>query len=99
MSEGTQKFIDALADGDNAAAGEAFKDALRSKVGDALDAKRKDLASNMFNKAVTEAEPYSDPKPEIADTGTFTQDGQVVATGNAKDGQAEIDLTQNNEAE
>ena len=27
------------------------------------------------------AEPHSDPKPEIAGTGTFTQDGQVEPTG------------------
>ena len=29
--------------------GEAFKDAMRQKVGDHLDASRKDYASNLFN--------------------------------------------------
>ena len=36
------------------------------------------------------AEPHSDPKPEIAGTGTFTQDGQVEPTGaNAQETQPE----------
>ena len=80
MSEETKAFIDKLADGDNAGAGEAFKDALRVKVGGQLDQARKDMAGNLFNGNL-EAEPHSDPKPEIAGTGTFTQDGQVEPTG------------------
>ena len=40
MSEETKAFIDKLADGDNAGAGEAFKDALRVKVGGQLDQAR-----------------------------------------------------------
>jgi len=98
MSESTKNFIDALSNGNSADAGEAFKDALRSKVGDALDVKRKELAANMFNKP-TEAEDFSDPKPEIADPGTFTQDGQIEPTGQAKDGKTEIDLTNANNEE
>ena len=31
--------------------GGTFKDAMRQKVGDALDASRKDYASNLFNAA------------------------------------------------
>ena len=93
MSEETKAFIDKLADGDNAGAGEAFKDALRVKVGNQLDQARKDMAGNLFNGNV-EAEPHSDPKPEIADPGTFTREGEVVDTTNAKDGEAQIDLTQ-----
>ena len=96
MSEHTKAFIDNLQSGDNVGAGEAFKQALRDKMGDALDAKRQELAGNLFNGKV-EAEPISDPKPEIAEPGTFTQDGQVQTQAN--DGQAEIDLTQNNETE
>ena len=93
MSEETKAFIDKLADGDNASAGEAFKDALRSKVGSQLDQARKDMAGNLFNGNI-EAEPHSDPKPEIADPGTFTKEGEVVPTTNAgKDGQAELDLS------
>ena len=58
MSEEVKSFIDQIANGDNAAAGDAFKDALRMKVGDALDNHRKDVANSMFNG---QAEPHSDP--------------------------------------
>ena len=88
MSEETKAFIDKLADGDNAGAGEAFKDALRVKVGSQLDQARKDMAGNLFNGNI-EAEPHSDPKPEIAGTGTFTPDGQVEPTGKEAIAQAE----------
>ena len=94
MSEETKAFIDKLAAGDNAGAGEAFKDALRVKVGSQLDQARKDMAGNLFNGNV-EAEPHSDPKPEIADPGTFDKEGNVIDT-TEKDGKAEIDLTQAN---
>ena len=50
MSENTKAFIDNLEAGNNADAGEAFKSALRDKMGYALDIKRKELASNLFNK-------------------------------------------------
>ena len=93
MSEETKAFIDKLADGDNAGAGEAFKDALRVKVGSQLDQARKDMAGNLFNGNI-EAEPHSDPKPEIADPGTFTKEGEVVpTTEDGKDGEAELDLS------
>ena len=100
MSEETKAFIDKLAAGDNAGAGEAFKDALRVKVGNNLDAHRKDMAGNMFNQAnpIPEAEPHSDPKPEIADPGTFDKEGNVIDT-TAKDGKAEIDLSQDGTAD
>ena len=93
MSEDVRQFVDNLTAGENNEAGEAFKSALRGKVGDALDAKRKETAANMFATAQSipnEAEPYSDPKPEIADVGTFDRDGKVVTQN---DGQAQIDLT------
>ena len=98
MSEETKNFIDKVAAGDNAGAGEAFKDALRVKVGNTLDAHRKDMAGNLFNQIdnpIPEAEPHSDPKPEIADPGTFDKEGNVIDT-TEKDGKAEIDLTQAN---
>ena len=76
MSEEVKQFIDKMAKNDMVGAGDAFKDALRAKVGDQLDVKRQDVAGNMF-----QAQPHSDPKPEIAGTGTFTQDGQVEPTG------------------
>ena len=65
-----------MAQNDMVGAGDAFKDALRAKVGDQLDVKRQDVAGNMF-----QTQPHSDPKPKIAGTGTFTQDGQVEPTG------------------
>ena len=76
MSEEVKSFIDKLAQNDMVGAGDAFKDALRGKVGDALDNRRQEVAGNMFK-----VEPHSDPKPEISGTGTFTQDGQVEPTG------------------
>ena len=93
MTEEVKTFIDNLATGDNANAGEAFKTALRAKVADGLDAKRKDMASQMFTQqaeAPTEAEPFSDPKPEIAEPGTFDKEGNVVGQS---DGSVDIDLT------
>ena len=95
VNDNTKNFIDQLASGNNADAGEAFKAALRDKVADALDNARKDIAGNMFNGSV-EAEPHSDPKPVVADAGTFNQDGTVSPTIN-QDGQAQIDLTQDND--
>ena len=94
-NENTKNFIDQLSQGKNDEAGEAFKAALRDKVADQLDTASKDLASNMF-KAPTEAEDFSDPKPEIADPGVFNADGSVSATPtdvDKKDGKAELDLT------
>ena len=85
MSEEVKQFIDKMAKNDMVGAGDAFKDALRAKVGDQLDVKRQDVAGNMF-----QAQPHSDQKPEIAGTGTFTQDGQVEPTGaNAQETQPE----------
>jgi len=92
MSEEVKNFIDKIADGDNAAAGDAFKDALRVKVGNSLDAHRQEVAGNMFNGNLEQ--PHSDPKPVIADPGTFNQDGSVSPTTNAGDGQADLDLSQ-----
>ena len=46
-----ETFVDKLASGDNTGAGEAFKDAMRHKGGDALDTGRKEYASNLFNAA------------------------------------------------
>ena len=103
MSENVKNFIDNLEVGKNADAGAAFKSALRDKMGDALDARRKELSASLFNQKESgevEAEPHSDPKPEVADVGTFTQDGQVQTTADqSNDGKAEMDLTQNDETE
>lgn len=66
MSENVNKFIDALHGGKNAEAGEAFKDALRDKVAQALDTARIDVAGKIFN-GNHEAEAISDPKPAVTD--------------------------------
>ena len=95
VNDNTKKFIDQLSQGNNDEAGEAFKAALRDKVADQQDTARKDLAGNMF-KVPTEAEDFSDPKPEIADPGVFNADGSVSPTptdAQAKDGKADLDLT------
>ena len=89
VNDNTKNFIDQLSQGNNDEAGEAFKAALRDKVADQLDTARKDLASNMF-KVPTEAETFSDPKPEIAEPGSFDRDGNVISQN---DGQADIDLS------
>jgi len=94
MSDEVKNFIDKIADGDNTAAGDAFKDALRVKVGNSLDAHRQEVAGNMFNGNVEQ--PHSDPKPVIADPGTFNQDGSVSNT-TTQDGEAQIDLSQGTE--
>ena len=65
MSEHVKNFIDKLAVGNNAEAGEAFKDALRAKVADSLDKARVDVAGKIFNGV--EAQPHSDPKPAVTD--------------------------------
>jgi hypothetical protein len=88
MTEKTKEFLDKLANGSNVEAGEAFKDALRMKVGDALDNARKDMAANMFNAANPEPVSYSDSKPEVAEPFATT----------VNDGQAELDLTQGTDA-
>jgi hypothetical protein len=72
MSEHVKSFIDKLSLGQAAEAGEAFKDALRDKVGDALEARRKELAGVLFQGKM-EAEPHSDPKPVIAEPSAKTE--------------------------
>jgi len=90
MSDEVKNFIDKIQQGDNAGAGDAFKDALRSKVGSALDGHRKEVASTMFSAVKTPGQPeeintakdattHSDPKPEIADPGVFNRDGTVAS--------------------
>ena len=46
----TKDIIDALSDGDNLGAEQAFKDTINAKVGDALETKRKEVA-NTFVKS------------------------------------------------
>lgn len=94
MSEETKNpvkdFVDMVASGDNAGAGEAFKDALRDKVATGLDAQRIEVAKHIFNGA--EAQPFSDPKPNVTDPSDETSD--VIHT----DG-SQIEFTPNTETE
>ena len=46
-----KKMVDSLADGDNIAAQDAFKNALSDKIGQALDDKRVDVAKDWLNAA------------------------------------------------
>jgi hypothetical protein len=75
MSEQVKSFIDKLSLGQAAEAGEAFKDALRNKVGDALEARRKELAGVLFQgqQNQVEVQPHSDPKQEIASPAARTE--------------------------
>ena len=77
MSEKIQDFINKLETGDNAGAGEVFKDALRDKVANSLDAQRQDIAGRIFN-GVPEPEAFSDPKPAVTDPSPET--AQVMDT-------------------
>ena len=77
MSEQVKNFIDKLSLGQAAEAGEAFKDALRDKVGDALEARRKELAGVLFQGQI-EAEPHSEPKHYVAEP--FAQTAAKLST-------------------
>ena len=48
-NEDVVKMVGSLADGDNVAAQDAFKDALTDKIGQALDTKRQSVAQNWLN--------------------------------------------------
>ena len=47
----SKEFVDALASGNNVEAETAFKNSIATKVGDALEVKRKELSAN-FVKSV-----------------------------------------------
>ena len=52
----TKDIIDALSDGDNLGAEKSFKDTIASKVGDALETKRKEVANTFVKSSVTKDE-------------------------------------------
>ncbi len=89
MTEKIKDFVDKLSSGDNAGAGEAFKDALRDKVATSLDSQRQDIASRIFTDVQPEA--HSDPKPAVTDPSPKT-DQMMDTTGQ------EIEFTPNTEA-
>ena len=73
MSEHIKNFVDNLSKGNNADAGEAFKDALRAKVADSLDTARVDIAGKIFSNTTNEVSPFSDPKPVVTDPSPETE--------------------------
>ena len=52
----TKDIIDALSDGDTLGAETAFKDTIASKVGDALETKRKEVAGTFVKNHIPEVE-------------------------------------------
>ena len=56
----TKDIIDALSDGDNLGAEEAFKDTIKSKVGDALETKRKEVANSFVKSEVKQEDDAGD---------------------------------------
>ena len=76
MTEKIKDFVDKLSAGDNAGAGEAFKDALRDKVATSLDSQRQDIASKIF--ADVQPEAHSDPKPAVTEPSEKTD--QIMDT-------------------
>ena len=97
MSEDIKGFINNVYSGNNVDAGQNFKDAIRAKVGDALENRRKEMAQNMFKAQQGEFEeaPHNEPKPEIADTGSFAPDGSVI--NNNDETKVDMDLTKDGE--
>ena len=55
----SKEFVDALASGNNVEAETAFKNSIATKVGDALEFKRKELSAN-FVKSVNPEETDAD---------------------------------------
>ena len=56
----TKDIIDALSDGDNLSAEEAFKNTIQSKVGDALETKRKEVANSFVKSEVKQEDDAGD---------------------------------------
>ena len=52
----TKDVIDALSDGDNLGAEQAFKDTISKKVSDALETKRKEVANTFVKSTETKDE-------------------------------------------
>jgi len=52
----TKDIIDALSDSDNLGAEQAFKDTIATKVGDALETKRKEVANTFVQSSTNKVE-------------------------------------------
>ena len=60
MENTIRDFVDSIASGDNLAAETHFNSALASKVGDALETKRQDVAKTFVTHHITEVEEDSE---------------------------------------
>ena len=58
-------MVDSLVDGDNIAAQDSFKNALTDKIGSALDDKRKTVANDWLNAAVSNEEETGTEEQEV----------------------------------
>lgn len=56
----TKDIIDALSTGDNLGAETAFKDTIQSKVGDALETKRREVANSFVKSSDAKGEDEGD---------------------------------------
>ena len=61
----SREFVDAMEKGDNLEAEGAFKNSIISKVGDALEVKRKDLANTFVRTATTKTEVENTDDTEV----------------------------------
>ena len=77
-NDNVKTMVDSLADGDNVAAQDAFKNALSDKIGQALDDKRQTVATDWLN-AGTELQATKDAAGLDNASGVVTP-GQEVAT-------------------
>ena len=61
----SREFVDAMEKGDNLEAENAFKNSIISKVGDALEVKRKGLANTFVRNATTKTEVENTDDAEV----------------------------------
>ena len=61
----SKEFVDAMEMGDNLEAETAFKNSIISKVGNALEVKRKDLANTFVRNATTKTEVENTDDAEV----------------------------------
>ena len=61
---GTKELIDAIADGNAEAIENTFQGVMSTKVGDKLDAMKKELASNVFKSPEEQEEIAGEPEVE-----------------------------------
>ena len=82
----SREFIDAIASGNNLEAEDEFKNSISSKVGDALEIRRKELSQTFAgnDKVEEEAKPYVKQKPD----GTwcvYDAEGNIVSEHESED--------------